>query len=196
MQETLHFLARRDVPDAPISIKTTGGQVATIRAEVESPRQRGMLETLHFGSGVRVPDMSDRARAARQVTAVRAECNRNDAVRVIQPVILPGLCHLPGSHHAIGTARRDVRSIWTEVDLEDHIVETHRHPHYLLAVVERPDTRGPVVTRRRDSCAVRTPGEALRRVIQRELNDVSRTWRSEEHTSELQSRGHLVCRLL
>src|SRR5437870_8946004 len=27
-------------------------------------------------------------------------------------------------------------------------------------------------------------------------NQNSDTWRSEEHTSELQSRGHLVCRLL
>src|SRR5207253_11508458 len=26
--------------------------------------------------------------------------------------------------------------------------------------------------------------------------DAKRAWRSEEHTSELQSRGHLVCRLL
>src|SRR5690625_6472683 len=27
-------------------------------------------------------------------------------------------------------------------------------------------------------------------------NQISLRWRSEEHTSELQSRGHLVCRLL
>src|SRR5690625_7053695 len=38
-------------------------------------------------------------------------------------------------------------------------------------------------------------GEASRQEESREdANDNS--WRSEEHTSELQSRGHLVCRLL
>src|SRR5690625_5787893 len=30
----------------------------------------------------------------------------------------------------------------------------------------------------------------------KEISDISDTLRSEEHTSELQSRGHLVCRLL
>src|SRR5207253_11050904 len=30
----------------------------------------------------------------------------------------------------------------------------------------------------------------------RSAASAGRTWRSEEHTSELQSRGHLVCRLL
>src|SRR5690625_4940014 len=30
--------------------------------------------------------------------------------------------------------------------------------------------------------------------VQRPINEIA--WRSEEHTSELQSRGHLVCRLL
>src|SRR5439155_21144640 len=32
--------------------------------------------------------------------------------------------------------------------------------------------------------------------IDRHAGDLPRTGRSEEHTSELQSRGHLVCRLL
>src|SRR5690625_5587911 len=34
------------------------------------------------------------------------------------------------------------------------------------------------------------------RTSRQELRKLSRTGRSEEHTSELQSRGHLVCRLL
>src|SRR5690625_6649115 len=33
-------------------------------------------------------------------------------------------------------------------------------------------------------------------IMAAELVETSRLWRSEEHTSELQSRGHLVCRLL
>src|SRR5207253_9900139 len=32
--------------------------------------------------------------------------------------------------------------------------------------------------------------------LKRRAGEFDREWRSEEHTSELQSRGHLVCRLL
>src|SRR5207253_4205723 len=38
--------------------------------------------------------------------------------------------------------------------------------------------------------------QSARRAQRHDLGDVSRPGRSEEHTSELQSRGHLVCRLL
>src|SRR5690625_6513022 len=41
------------------------------------------------------------------------------------------------------------------------------------------------------SCCMAQPGKLLNF-----LNDHRRRSRSEEHTSELQSRGHLVCRLL
>src|SRR5690625_5969000 len=45
--------------------------------------------------------------------------------------------------------------------------------------------------------AAGTPGQdaALRAAVEA-ASDISRSLRSEEHTSELQSRGHLVCRLL
>src|SRR5437870_7899346 len=36
----------------------------------------------------------------------------------------------------------------------------------------------------------------LRLPLERKIRDLSHGMRSEEHTSELQSRGHLVCRLL
>src|SRR5690625_2153978 len=39
-------------------------------------------------------------------------------------------------------------------------------------------------------------GEAIQREMTVEVVHATRTSRSEEHTSELQSRGHLVCRLL
>src|SRR5690625_5600482 len=37
-----------------------------------------------------------------------------------------------------------------------------------------------------------TPGKRVHTMVEQRLNHI----RSEEHTSELQSRGHLVCRLL
>src|SRR5690606_40105360 len=38
--------------------------------------------------------------------------------------------------------------------------------------------------------------DRLRRVVSKELAEVAKKYRSEEHTSELQSRENLVCRLL
>src|SRR3712207_38601 len=40
------------------------------------------------------------------------------------------------------------------------------------------------------------PAQALRAAVERELRDRPGGLRSEEHTSELQSRQYLVCRLL
>src|SRR5690625_5493191 len=44
--------------------------------------------------------------------------------------------------------------------------------------------------------AVLDPEELRRAVAEQDAKTITRTPRSEEHTSELQSRGHLVCRLL
>src|SRR5690606_42104585 len=66
---------------------------------------------------------------------------------------------------------------------------------------------GPIASRRRSS-STRTGGPARnptldlpavrgrRRSVRPARNRVPRSWRSEEHTSELQSRENLVCRLL
>src|SRR5690625_5822627 len=40
------------------------------------------------------------------------------------------------------------------------------------------------------------PKQGIKNLTQEEANEIQKTNRSEEHTSELQSRGHLVCRLL
>src|SRR5207253_8597832 len=63
--------------------------------------------------------------------------------------------------------------------------------HRLRAAVARPD-------RRRDRRGRRRLGVGARRRAARARAAVGGLYRarSEEHTSELQSRGHLVCRLL
>src|SRR5436305_7629152 len=43
---------------------------------------------------------------------------------------------------------------------------------------------------------IETGGERFRDLARRDQARVSKAFRSEEHTSELQSRPHLVCRLL
>src|SRR5215510_16228645 len=42
----------------------------------------------------------------------------------------------------------------------------------------------------------RSPDQFAIRDTRAAVDDREMVWRSEEHTSELQSRGHLVCRLL
>src|SRR5690625_5865230 len=58
---------------------------------------------------------------------------------------------------------------------------------HLVSTLQRPLTGGTVVADCANGAASITGPEALRR---------AGATRSEEHTSELQSRGHLVCRLL
>src|SRR5690606_41384372 len=68
------------------------------------------------------------------------------------------------------------------------------------ALIAREETFGPVASLFR----FKTEEEAIRMANDTEFglvayfysNDVRRCWRSEEHTSELQSRENLVCRLL
>src|SRR5437660_9261716 len=79
----------------------------------------------------------------------------------------------------------------------------------VAAVIERSDRRLLIGQRRRNDTSplkwefpggkVRrgeSPETALERELQEELGVMLVKSRSEEHTSELQSRGHLVCRLL
>src|SRR5207253_10190851 len=63
-------------------------------------------------------------------------------------------------------------------------------------VEERADERRGVVRRARVVGLERTVRRLARRHHRLRAEDVDRELRSEEHTSELQSRGHLVCRLL
>src|SRR2546422_8325884 len=69
-------------------------------------------------------------------------------------------------------------------------------------MIRRPprSTLFPYTTLFRSGC---NPDQARARACENHVylvsstyEDVSRDWRSEEHTSELQSRLHLVCRLL
>src|SRR5690625_6296067 len=68
-----------------------------------------------------------------------------------------------------------------------------------ISVTERGDQKGLVVrhhlTAKVDSFKVVQPSEQLVQVMIYSRN-LRTSGRSEEHTSELQSRGHLVCRLL
>src|SRR2546422_1419115 len=64
----------------------------------------------------------------------------------------------------------------------------------LVPVVDRRPLGGLVTAARKQAQRDRRPGWACRRRADRGL--VSLVFRSEEHTSELQSRLHLVCRLL
>src|SRR3712207_7292852 len=67
--------------------------------------------------------------------------------------------------------------------------ESEREPHSRLAVLEYAN----------DYVRARDPDERLERVHRQDRVDaqeVRRDFRSEEHTSELQSRQYLVCRLL
>src|SRR5439155_10026267 len=59
----------------------------------------------------------------------------------------------------------------------------------LVTYITSPQFKGPI-----EEAAERA--EDLQRILVQEAKDHFREWRSEEHTSELQSRGHLVCRLL
>src|SRR2546422_2484724 len=64
-----------------------------------------------------------------------------------------------------------------------------------LVVTLRPSTTGPATPKQAASILSRR-GEARKRATASSSDGNSRLERSEEHTSELQSRLHLVCRLL
>src|SRR5262245_48091542 len=117
MQKTAHFLARRDVPDARVSIETAGRQIASIRTEMERPRQRRMHQMLQLRSSMRIPDVCRRACTTGDVTPIRAKGHRDNAVWMIQADILPSLGSLPGSYRAIRTDRQQLRPIWAELNL-------------------------------------------------------------------------------
>src|SRR5437660_2685082 len=61
---------------------------------------------------------------------------------------------------------------------------------------ERREQIGAAAFRRDAAVAVFHHGHARARQHEHDERDRDETRRSEEHTSELQSRGHLVCRLL
>src|SRR5207253_9450083 len=70
-----------------------------------------------------------------------------------------------------------------------------RH-HHLEAFVLLPQTVGnryPAVLEHQLGCVGRAPAQLLELPSDREARRVLLHHRSEEHTSELQSRGHLVC---
>src|SRR5437660_12572493 len=70
------------------------------------------------------------------------------------------------------------------------------HPFFFFLMIRRPprSTLFPYTTLFRSKNFGRSPpGARVRRIAQRRSSEILR---SKEHTSELQSRGHLVCRLL
>src|SRR5690625_6729065 len=75
-------------------------------------------------------------------------------------------------------------------------------PERLDELADRVRSAGLAVTLERDAELADLPqavGMSLFRLVQEALTNVLKhagPQRSEEHTSELQSRGHLVCRLL
>src|SRR5437868_12959974 len=68
----------------------------------------------------------------------------------------------------------------------------HLAPHVLQDLTADPS----VILAAGDLIRVKVDGGQQRVVIQHLLEVTTRCWRSEEHTSELQSRFDLVCRLL
>src|SRR6266508_6137302 len=85
--------------------------------------------------------------------------------------------------------RRRRASKWSTVDSREALVRAaSRAPRKIVA---------PQATTSRPSSASRTVScTRRRRTATAPQSWRSPGWRSEEHTSELQSRGHLVCRLL
>src|SRR5439155_24729915 len=67
--------------------------------------------------------------------------------------------------------------------------------HDALPILNEDDAVGLALLRV-GGCAEKTDVQARRARDERKNAEPERELRSEEHTSELQSRGHLVCRLL
>src|SRR5690625_5931327 len=82
----------------------------------------------------------------------------------------------------------------TTFNIMDYKVEFELQPESTIAY-EMPAIFGPnegeIITEEAMNPVFKTPGWMLGKDASRKLNT-----RSEEHTSELQSRGHLLCRLL
>src|SRR5690625_484554 len=73
--------------------------------------------------------------------------------------------------------------------------------HEVLIKVERIGVNFADTARREGEYVVPTelpfiPGSEVAGIVEKVGSEVENIIRSEEHTSELQSRGHLVCRLL
>src|SRR5690625_5507843 len=82
-------------------------------------------------------------------------------------------------------------SVDVRLDRYFRLFDNHRYP-YIDPSVHQPELTRLVETEG-DEAFILHPGEF---VLASTLELVTLPDRSEEHTSELQSRGHLVCRLL
>src|SRR5690625_7023305 len=92
---------------------------------------------------------------------------------------------------------RDVEATVDFVALEESIISFWRERDVFRKSVDKPAPRGRFVFYEGPPTANGKPG--VHHVSSRAYKDIFprfRTMRSEEHTSELQSRGQLVCRLL
>src|SRR5690625_2571870 len=102
-------------------------------------------------------------------------------------IILPKEKQIPSDFFRKGD---NVRGIIESVDLKGNkptIIMSRTHPLFLEKLFEQeiPEVFDGLITVKK---VVRIPGEKAKVAVD--------SYRSEEHTSELQSRGHLVCRLL
>src|SRR5690625_6437984 len=93
---------------------------------------------------------------------------------------------MPGGPASRGTVRLEEGDLITEIDMTPF----ERHDTLLQRLRGRVDQE-VIITFERESGGRNMENHALLTPI-----DYSALVRSEEHTSELQSRGHVVCRLL
>src|SRR5690625_5978016 len=92
------------------------------------------------------------------------------------------------------------RQFWVDNRMQVAAADVHRDSLGLgeaYVMVSPPEAEGesPVITAERPEQVITEPDPVRSDVVRAGLK-VWRDERSEEHTSELQSRGHLVCRLL
>src|SRR5690625_6706566 len=86
---------------------------------------------------------------------------------------------LPGVHETLGHVSTESRSVL--------------YTGIVLYSTDDPEADAVLVS---DGMIAWTGSQDTARLIHDDAEVVDATGRSEEHTSELQSRGHLVCRLL
>src|SRR5256886_6643346 len=98
-------------------------------------------------------------------------------------------CNVVGLRTAPGRVPAWPReAAWSSLSVQGPMARTVADAALLLSAMAGPDPRSPI--------AITQPGEMFRRPLERDFRGVRVAWRSEEHTSELQSQSNLVCRLL
>src|SRR5690625_6892815 len=104
------------------------------------------------------------------------------------------------THNRVGLLKRAIESVLNQTrkpeevivvdDLNDVATKELCEQYFSSGVIYIPNIKGRGASSSRNLGASKAKSEFVA------FLDDDDIWRSEEHTSELQSRGHLVCRLL